>query len=158
LDDGVFTPGPQLPAPKLHHCQVTAASNTIFLTSGYASNATFMLDWTTQEWTALDDITASIGGAGCGLLNNPINGAGSNLFSLTDLTWREGPALPLDISLVASVQLEDGFMMLGGMDEDREDVGSVIAINSNYEWLTNVNGWVSGRYIAGVKVPDDFLN
>jgi len=42
------------------------------------------------------------------------------IFSLTDLTWRKGPPMGQNLHAFTSVQLDDGFMVLGGIDENDE--------------------------------------
>jgi len=89
-----------------------------------------------------------------------VSGDLSFIFSLTELTWRSGPPLPEELYQLTSVQLDDGFMVIGGVDgKDLVSRNSVHTIDSNYNWISNKNGFELGRdYIIGVKVPNDFLN
>jgi len=89
-----------------------------------------------------------------------VSADGSYIFSLTELSWRVGPPMPEELYRLTSVQLDDGFMIVGGIDTDYESSSqSVHTIDSNYNWSSNREG-LSGTldYTAGVKIPDEFLN
>jgi len=51
-------------------------------------------------------------------------------------------------------------MVIGGVDgQEVASSNSVHTIDSNYNWISNPTGMLLQRdYIAGVKVPNDFLN
>jgi len=81
------------------------------------------------------------------------------LFNLADLMWKYGPRLPKNLEFLTSVQLEDGFMVLGGQDNERKAAADVFFIDSRYEWLEIEGGLQEARYLPiGVAVPDEFFN
>jgi len=183
-ENGIFVPGPDLPKPKHHHCQVTIDDTHVFFTAGLHSDDTFILDFATGQWTFLDDIPLSMEGSGCGLLNNPVNGPGkmctrvdqvaqvsleimlpshevSYIFSLRDREWRQGPEMPESVSRFESVQLDDGFMVVGGLNGDDQRSSFITqTMDSNYNWNVNLEGLSdeSRTYSSSVNVPNDFLN
>jgi len=77
-EDGLFTPGPELPFPKDGHCQVTINSTHVFFAGG-ASEETFMLDVPNGQWIYLSDIPAEVSLGACGLLHHPTDGDGNRL-------------------------------------------------------------------------------
>jgi len=77
-EDGVFMPGPDMPARKHSHCQLTLNSTHIFFVGGGGEDAltTFILDWPSQEYTFLESLPATDSYPACGVINNPANGQG----------------------------------------------------------------------------------
>jgi len=83
----------------------------------------------------------------------------SFLFSLTDLTWKDGPVMPGDLTNLESVQVEDGLVVIGGLDNERVSMDTISKIDDNYAWTVYFNGLERPKYEPiGVGVPDDFLN
>jgi len=83
------------------------------------------------------------------------------LFSLTSLRWKGGPALPEPLDLLESFQLDDGFMVIGGHDEENESqaVNAIITIDSNYQWLTYREALEEPKYYSiGINVPEEFFD
>jgi len=78
MENGVFQPGPILPFEKEGHCQVTINDTHVFFTAGTKGNGgeTFLLDWTTKEFTILPIIPDNLPNAACGLLKDPLEGPG----------------------------------------------------------------------------------
>jgi len=68
--------------------------------------------------------------------------------------------MPEAVSLFESVQLADGFMVVGGYELDTGHSAFVTqTIDSNYTWRANMEGLTNSRaYTAAVTVPDDFLS
>jgi len=82
-ENGLFTPGLEMPYEKDRHCQVTINDTHVFITDGYLNEPeTFILDWQRQTWTVVDELPATLGDATCGLLNNPDLGPGNDIESL----------------------------------------------------------------------------
>jgi len=84
----------------------------------------------------------------------------SYIFSLSGMEWRNGPPMPRKLRALGSVQLDDGFMIIGGFD-DSITKGSYVSqtIDNNYNWNVNPNAFdFDARYfVEGVRIPDDFL-
>jgi len=74
LEQGIFTPGPELPFSKFGHCQLTLNSTHIFFAGDGVE--TFLYDWPRYEWIFLDDLPADIAFGACGLLNSDEKGQG----------------------------------------------------------------------------------
>jgi len=71
-NNGLFEPGPQLPALKFGHCQITINDTHVFFAGGdYDQNEAFILNWVTGEWTMLDDLSGMDNHGACGIFNNP---------------------------------------------------------------------------------------
>jgi len=168
--DGGFTIEPQLPFEKEAHCQVTVNSTHIFFAGGVGPNydKTFMLDISKQEWIYLESINMGAYAPACGLINNAAFGpeilyaAGTRsfIFSLTDLVWKEGPPLPEDLYFVASAQLTDGILAIGGLDSAIANAfDKVYKFDENiYDWLLEKERLAIPRgAAAAVAVPNDFL-
>jgi len=156
--------GRTLPVPKSHHCQVTIDDENIFIGDGTES---FLLNINTQLYTPIDHSPTYPNGA-CGLVNNAehgeailmSNGHYSYAFSLTNLSWTTAPLLGEHVSLShqSSVQLENGFLSIGGVgqaglynDVDRFD-------GASYEWFKEKDLLRHRRGAAAVALPDDYLN
>jgi len=73
FEDGIFTPGPELPEELYAHCQLTLNSSHVFF-AGHAH--TFVLDWPRQEWAILESLPSTMNFAACGLLENSFYGPG----------------------------------------------------------------------------------
>jgi len=83
----------------------------------------------------------------------------SFLFSLADLTWRAGPPLPEKLDQLVSVQLDSGFMVIGGRDEEEMAVDNIYTIDYEHIWLNFPTTLDQPKYSSvGVEVPLDFYN
>jgi len=82
------------------------------------------------------------------------------IFSLTDLTWRAGPPLPEEIDEIASIQLEDGFLAIGGYDTEYLSSKAIFKFSQDtYEWTKQEEQLERGRENAiYITVPDDFVD
>jgi len=168
--DGRFTIDPPMPYDKNNHCQLTLNSTHIFFTAGEGSDpiATFMLDYPRGEWIYLDYIpSSSMVEPACGFVKDPSFGqevivasdTRSFIFSLTDLEWREGPVLPENLDFLTSVQLNNGFLAIGGFDRNDLEVDTIYRFDPNsYDWVLEKERLaVPRRFAAAVAVPDEFL-
>jgi len=80
-------------------------------------------------------------------------------FSLADLFWRGGPPLPADLNNIVSVQLGDGFMVLGGRDEEGYSVDNIYPIDYEQIWFSYLKTLDEPKFNSiGVEVPSDFCN
>ena len=112
LQNGEFRPGPALPIPLEQFCGTKVDSNRLFVAGGFRlgrkyRQEAFLLDWTTQEWTQLPDMTVGRFDHACGFARNPdrivvVGGftedveqrVTSEILDLTSLTWSAGPGIP----------------------------------------------------------------
>jgi len=166
--DGIFTPSPSMPFEKKNHCQLTLNSTHIFFTAGEGDTlATFMLDWPTQEWIVLDDIpSGSMSEPACGFVKTPLgqevvlaSDTRSFIFSLDDMQWREGPLLPEDLDNLTNVQLNNYFLVVGGLNRGNYEEDTIYRFDPNsYTWLREVPMMaIPRKHTGAVAVPDDFL-
>jgi len=79
-ENGIFTPGPELPITKTKHCQLTLNETHIFFAGGNTLS-TFILNWPEQEWILLGNTLGgnSLQSAACGLLKNADLGQGNSV-------------------------------------------------------------------------------
>ncbi len=163
-----FVQGPDMPQDMYGHCQVTINSTHIFFVD-IIHQTTFMLEWSTEEWTQLDDMRGYRDhGCGCGLIRNEENGeeivvagyGSSEIFNLVTMKWRDGPDLHYAHGY-ASAQLEDTFLMVGGHDNYLGVYFNTILMfdQENYEFV-ELEQRVQYRrsYAAAIAVPDDVVN
>jgi len=68
-----------MPTEKQGHCQVTLNDTHLFISGGYDSPETFILDVKRRSFTFLDNLPRGIYSGACGLLNHPVNGQGITL-------------------------------------------------------------------------------
>jgi len=81
------------------------------------------------------------------------------LFSLTDLGWRNGPQMPKNLCCFTSVQIENGFMAVGGKDEERLATSNVLTFDNNYNWVSYDDALqIEKVYSIGVNVPNSFFD
>ena len=101
----------------------------------------------------------------CGLIQNPDNGpevvvAGygtSEIFSLTTLSWRDGPELAY-FYWAQVAQLYDTFLIVGGWDDSRE-LGTIYEFDHiNYGWILRGQHLQLPRDSPGVvALPEDAI-
>jgi len=156
-----------MPAAKAGHCQLTINSTHIFIT-GYSGTEAFILDWENQDWFMVDDIPVVELRPSCGFLESSQFGSEilvavgrySYIFSLTNLIWRDGPALPQLTVNLGYAQVSGGFLAIGGdVNGSLQDTVYKFSEDS-YEWklLENSKLEVPKSLVAAVAVPDEFLN
>jgi len=83
------------------------------------------------------------------------------LFSLTTSTWREGPTIPGNVFDANYVPLDNGFMVIGGLED--VDLGfpmnTAFTIDNDYNWKEFSDAFATPKYLTmGVNVPNDFLS
>jgi len=166
-DGSVFEDGPEMPGRKENHCQITVNSTHVFLANGYEYPETYLLDWELETYYIFEDIPNTQYLSACGLLNNVVNGLEvlvadgeySYIFSLTNLTWRDGPKLPNNIRQPSSAPTKNGFISIGGRNDDGP-VASIYKFDETiYEWGSEIAKLNIGReFAASVPVPDDYAN
>jgi len=164
FEDGIFTPGPDMPAAKYGHCQATLNDTHLFFTDFF--DDTFVLDLTTMEYTILDSMPQYFGFAACGVLNHPergqevllSKGSGGYLFNLNTLEWHEGPSLPLYVIELTGVQLSDGILAVAG-DGKYGDATTVFRIkDNNYEWKLEGRLQAPRDLPTAAAIPDKLLS
>jgi len=159
---------PQLVMPN-DHCQVTIDEETIFLAGG---ENFFLYNFVTGDLETIDaalNVAHEEYGLNCGLV---INGNGekevvaiqreeSAILSLSSKKWRLGPHSPELYGVVATVQLEDTFIMIGGnvAHPIYEAADTIYIFNTTtYEIDLMEQRLQKGREMAmAVAVPDEFV-
>ncbi len=83
----------------------------------------------------------------------------SEIFSLRTQTWREGPMLPTDFDLCAAAQLDETFLIVGGVDVDSYQMDSIIEFDQiNYEWIFRSQKLSTPRITPGaIALPRGFV-
>ncbi len=160
-----FVLGPNLPEAMSGHCQVAINATHVFF-ADCEDQTTYLLDWSLQEWTQLDNMGMDRDNVcGCGLIRNEQMGkeivvaayGTSEIFSFDTMIWRDGPQLPFGYAY-ASVQLTDTFLLVGGYEED---VSNKIYIfdEDDYEFtLKSQTLWHPRGYSGSLVVPDEIVN
>jgi len=164
--DGIsFNEGPEMPASKRAHCQVSINATHIFFANG--GTTTFLLNWYTQEYDILDRIPNSKEYGSCGVINNADHGlevllvdeSSSYIYSIDDREWRDGPKLPQSTVDSFPVQLDDGFLSMGGKLGSSYHATIYKFDENAYDWLVEpVRLETPRQFAAAVTVPDTFLN
>ncbi len=174
---GEFQPGPFLPLPLRNHCQVTLNSSYIAILGGYSNGENvlgfYLLDWKNEKWIYMPDVPVVLDNDPCGLIENSVNGfelvvladyEKSYIFNFEDMTWREGPSIPYDVSVLYEempVQVEKTFYIMGGFLWDEDTVTDAILKfdNENYVWSLETArlGTARANGVA-IPVPDEMVN
>jgi len=170
-DQGIFTPGPNIPVEMHDHCQVTINETHVFLGS-YPTHSALLLNVRTDQYTFLEDIPDRISSPACGLLNGiygkEILIAGtfySLIFNVNDMIWRNGPELPEYLDYMSYAQVSGGFLAIGG-EGVRDDINFFYATDTVYKFDETIYQWTLlperlelRRELPGaVSVPEEFLN
>ena len=133
-EQGGFTPKSNMPADMgtRSHCAVAVNATHIFLAGGKTgqgygvlSKATYLLDTTTEEWTALPDLRIPRFWISCGVYGHEgmvvgkFQGPGINepeIISLETLQRRDGPPTPMGLKFynTRTVPYEGSFLTIGG--------------------------------------------
>jgi len=151
------------------HCQVTVDDNTLFFTATDNDLTTYFYDLATQKLEEIDPIP--IGGSfqsACGLVTNQngekevvvVHDELSAIFSFTDMEWRPGPISEGLVDDLVSVQLEDTFVVLGGIDDNGFSIVDSIYIfnTTSYEFdLMEQKLSDKKELVLAVAVPDEFV-
>jgi hypothetical protein len=168
-ENGLFSPGPELPEPKFGHCQVTLDERRVFITGGRGefANATYILDLETQEWTRQEDIASqAVYVAGCGLVRGKngdevlvVVNDDSYIFSLTTFQWRFGVPLPRGLAFLTAAQFENDFAVVGGRIGNERSVDTISRFDAvNYEWVELDQTLAVARdYASAVVLPTNFI-
>jgi len=164
-DERVFIPGPDLLARKEDHCQLTVGDDHIFVTGGYESDTTYMMDWSKQAWNASNPIpNFDMAGAACGLANDDVVVVAKEeftfLFSLADQSWSAGPPLPRSLRGLSSVQVGETFVAIGGWSAETEEVydGIYKFDSENEDWeLLDASLGIPKASGAAVALPEGFV-
>jgi len=169
-DQGLFIPGPTLPARMSHHCQLTINQTHVF----FSGDETLLLNVETDQFTFLENVPRPMSTPACGLLNG-MNGkeilmavtTKSYIFNLNDTAWRPGPQLPEDIEYLAYAQVSGGFLAIGGEGE-KYDIATgfpySVPIDTIYKFDENMYEWIllpqklelAREETGAVSVPEDF--
>jgi len=83
------------------------------------------------------------------------------LFSLQEQKWREGPTLPANLVEVEYIQLDSGFMVIGGREDEELGlaVESAFVMDDEYNWTTYPKALETAKYhTMAISVPRDFFN
>jgi len=172
--DGIFIEGPRLPTNKQEHCHITIDRSKIFVAAGQgyddgdiieSGEQTLILDWNTNTWDEFEQLpNYRLEDVACGLVNNEVVVAASEesyIFSLDNLTWREGPPLPENLKGLSYTQIGNTFLAVGGfIDNDEEkNVDTIYRFDDkNYGWILEEAKLSSPRSgVAVVALPDDFV-
>lgn len=173
-----FIPGPDSPHQYYKHCLVQVNSSHLFITGGvYESSSSYFLNVDTKEWIQMPDMAASVRfDHACGLVENG-NGereivvaggdaggtfgssmVSSEIFSLTNMEWRDGPDFPIDVNGAASVQLSQSFLVVGGFSHGESSYldGIYEFDRLNYTWSKkNQTLKTARRYHTAILLPND---
>ncbi len=131
-DGGSFVFGPNLPVPMKWHCQITINNTHVFFADTLTSLNTYLLNWGTKVFTSISQIPNNRSRNVCGLtwsqsrgeeivvVGNEMPDAGvatSDIFSLSTMSWRQGPNLSFNMEAMASAQIGYTFAFSGGCNE-----------------------------------------
>jgi len=90
------------------------------------------------------------------------DGLSSHIFSFADLKWRDGPHIPDSRISVSSAQIKNGFVAVGGYDNEitKEYVKAIYRFDDTlYDWvLEEAELEIARDFTATVSVPDNFAN
>ena len=140
-------------------CLLQINNTSIFVAAG-GTNEAYILDWLSQEWTQLENMSFERSFASCGRVGDDIVVVGHNqgdeagnsteIFSLTNKTWRMGPSVPgfgICFNSSPAVQLKDTFLLVGGYDCIRlyDKIYEFDAVN--YDWIEREEKLASMRYV-----------
>ncbi len=130
-----FARGPDLPAQMRSHCFVQINRTLVFLSdiSGLTPPpnqlSAYLIHWETGEHTNLPNVPKQRDLASCGLTWTMDKGleivvvgneeyqdhGSSDIFSVSDMSWREGPPVGQNVFGAALAQLDHTFVLTGGV-------------------------------------------
>jgi len=81
------------------------------------------------------------------------------IFSLESLTWRPGPILKQSLMFVSYTQLEDGFLVIGGVGSNSGIIANTVYkfSDQSYEWTLQGRLDIPRFSPSSVPVPNSFL-
>ncbi len=144
-DGSRFHIGPDIPELMAYHCQVTISETEVFFSriskipkrSDLDIGATFVLDWTSQEWKNLTQPETVVRVKNFGDCGKYVTSDGkieivsvgdgkSDIYSVDKKEWRHGPDYTPYTSQVSTVQVEGTFWVIGGKHHSDESVSDII--------------------------------
>ena len=129
-----------LPQKTFFHCLVTLGNGDLFYSGGQGSSFfrdSYKYIMQDNQWDQMADMADIRSNHGCGTVKNSATGkeevvvAGgtgrvpggccpaistSEIYTVEDNAWRQGPALPRNLSGPTSLPYEDSFLIMGGYD------------------------------------------
>ena len=157
LRNGKFVKGPDLPEKMAYHCILSVNHTHVMLVGGIYfsetinntidSNRTYMIDITNEYgWVPLEDMKSKRHGSGCHMVETEefgkeivvAGGSGlksTEIFSLTNETWREGPPLPNYVTYTSYVDPAEEFLLVGGLGKESVQYDEMFKLDtSTEEW------------------------
>ena len=180
---GFFRPGPELPEPAFGACALklnathvfyAGGRNESFITAGAQNFKTaYLLEWATGTWTRLPDMPTGAGLHTCSQSGGEVYVLGgftftnvpsvSFVFSLETMTWRDGPAIPVDDIIyygIPTIQHDrDSFTYVGGHLSGGSTSGIFTFDDKSFGWKVNKKSLSEdrGTHVA-IPVPRDVAN
>ncbi|TRY78657.1 hypothetical protein TCAL_14418 [Tigriopus californicus] len=181
--NGSIIPGPDLPEPNEGFCACGLDDNHIFITGGVDLSSqtlrtTYVLDWSTQQWTNLDPMVLTRHYVECGTFlgtNQELNilvvggldsrvivDPNTEIFNWPQRTWRAGPDFVYpEIFLNRMTSFDGKLFVFGGFD----DVSSTF-LSSIHTFIPGNESWVrfpldmkiARRDFAIVKIPEGIVD
>lgn len=171
--DGTSHPGPKMPYASSYHCALKVNATHIFMAGGFstggASAKAYLLNIDSYKWTQLQDMKQARASHACGLVKGRnivaaggATGAGGDLasveiYSLETGDWKNGTKLPMGMRLMAAVQLEETFMLVGGK-QNKTYLDSIYMYNEKKDIFVKTKEKLKkGRpELLAVLVPEKF--
>ena len=172
-----FYAGPLWPLHFWGHCSLAINESHGFIAGGRNENqfvkTSFTIVYESGIWTWIADITFERSGHVCGMFDSLnekiiIVAGGRNLLevellSLLTRKWKTGPRLPHEMDNAASLQINENFLIIGGLHLGDCPVKLTDCISSKYiyrfdnatEWVrmqTNTMGISRGQHVA-IAIP-----
>ncbi len=183
-DQNGFTFGQQMPIHAQKHCFVQINSTHVFLSDISGSSpspnqfSTFLINWETREYQSLDQVPNQRILAGCGLTWTEEKGieivvvgnkeeddedGTCDIFSLSTMSWREGPVMEHNAFGAAIVPLGNSFVMTGGKRRQSNSGNysdAVIRYDAEKEMFyeLNVTLGIARAFHMALSIPDDKFN
>ena len=156
FSSGGFEPGPLLPEATEMASGVMFNATHLFLASGTSQN-NYFLNVNTNEWTKLAKRFYSVMGHSTGAFFNAtsqereivVTNMGGNqvqVYSVSANEWRNGPALPHLLSDSVAVQLENDFLLVGGVENAKSSYDEIFKFEANGTWTLLNRTLALGRY------------
>ncbi len=129
-DGSSFVAGPTLPTAMTtgYHCHVTLDSNRVFVSDiAKSTGKSYILDWTSKTWSTMTTLGKSRSWGSCGRAYSAARGievlvmgggGATDVYSVTDDSWRVGPVYGLDGNAHSVAQTGDTFVVVGGSGDE----------------------------------------